>query len=85
MLRIPAVVYSCYYGLADDAEPDGLGDRGRGSGAEPNSTLQQAQSRCRTVTAAPIWAEQNGLGYEPQFKLQEAVKDLGDWMRDYPA
>ena len=25
------------------------------------------------------------LGYEPQFKLQDAVKDLGDWMRRYPA
>ncbi len=25
------------------------------------------------------------LGYEPQFKLQEAVKDLGDWMRRFPA
>ena len=25
------------------------------------------------------------LGYEPQFKLQEAVKDLGDWMRSYLA
>ena len=23
------------------------------------------------------------LGYEPQFKLQDAVKDLGDWMRCY--
>ena len=25
------------------------------------------------------------LGYEPQFKLQDAVKDLGDWMRRYLA
>ena len=25
------------------------------------------------------------LGYEPQFKLQDAVKDLGDWMRRYRA
>ncbi len=25
------------------------------------------------------------LGYEPQFKLQDAVKDLEDWMRRYPA
>lgn len=25
------------------------------------------------------------LGYKPQFKLQDAVNDLGDWMRRYPA
>jgi nucleoside-diphosphate-sugar epimerase len=25
------------------------------------------------------------LGYQPQFKLQDAVKDLGEWMRRYPA
>jgi nucleoside-diphosphate-sugar epimerase len=25
------------------------------------------------------------LGYEPQFKLQDAVKDLCDWMRRYLA
>jgi len=25
------------------------------------------------------------LGYKPQFKLQDAVKDLGDWMRRHPA
>jgi nucleoside-diphosphate-sugar epimerase len=24
------------------------------------------------------------LGYEPQFKLQDAIKDFGDWMRRYP-
>jgi nucleoside-diphosphate-sugar epimerase len=25
------------------------------------------------------------LGFEPQFKLQDAVKDLAEWMRRYPA
>jgi nucleoside-diphosphate-sugar epimerase len=25
------------------------------------------------------------LGYEPEFKLHDAVKDLEDWMRRYPA
>ena len=25
------------------------------------------------------------LGYEPQFRLQEAVKDLAEWMRRYMA
>ena len=25
------------------------------------------------------------IGYEPQFKLHDAVKDLDDWMRRYPA
>ena len=25
------------------------------------------------------------LGYEPQFKLQEALRDLADWMRRYLA
>jgi nucleoside-diphosphate-sugar epimerase len=25
------------------------------------------------------------LGYEPRFRLHDALRDLGDWMRRYPA
>jgi hypothetical protein len=28
---------------------------------------------------------QTGRRFEPQFKLQDAVKDLGEWMRRYMA
>ena len=48
-------------------------------------------ARCKRValtnhnSRADLSRAKRYLGYEPEFKLQDALKDLTDWMRRYLA
>ena len=74
-----------HHGRDDHAGRDGGGDRGRGARRQ-GEVRGAGRHRRVAVEPRPACRSEPGqahLGFEPQFQLQEAVKDLAEWMRRY--
>ena len=74
-------------GLGDDTKRDGRGNGSRSSRrqGEVRSPAGTAIALSNRDSGADLSRAKRYLGYEPQFKLHDALQDLSHWMKRYMA